>query len=448
MNANTAAHTQCIVAGGGPAGMMTGYLLARAGIGVTVLEKHADFLRDFRGDTIHPSTMDNLAELGLLDAFLRLPHQEVRYAEVEIGGERVRGADFGRLSTRCKFIAFIPQWDFLNFMAAQAKAFPRLQPVDGDRGRRSDPRRRSHRRRRGPLAVGRAAPHRRSRHRRRRPAFDAAAGGRPQGEGPRRADGRAVVQAAARPRGAGRGARPHQGRRRAHHARPRRLLAVRLHHPQGHGRRGQGPGPGGLPRPRGWVCRPGGGAAHRQPRRREAADRDGGPPGDLAQARPAVHRRRRPCHVARRRCRHQPRHPGRHCRRQPAGRTAAARHPGRRRPAQGPAAPELSHAGHAGLPDRGAEPRHRSGSQKLARSRGCPGSYASCSGISRSCRASRHGSSASGSARSTWTWPSSMDRSAPGPSQIDRAQPRCDCDRKAIRTGRPGWLKAAASRAR
>jgi 2-polyprenyl-6-methoxyphenol hydroxylase-like FAD-dependent oxidoreductase len=124
VNANAATHTQCIVAGGGPAGMMTGYLLARAGIGVTVLEKHADFLRDFRGDTIHPSTMDNLAELGLLDAFLRLPHQEIRYAEVEIGGERVRGADFGRLSTRCKFIAFIPQWDFLDFMAAQAKAFP------------------------------------------------------------------------------------------------------------------------------------------------------------------------------------------------------------------------------------------------------------------------------------------------------------------------------------
>jgi 2-polyprenyl-6-methoxyphenol hydroxylase-like FAD-dependent oxidoreductase len=96
---------------------------------VAVLEKHGDFLRDFRGDTIHPSTMDALAELGLLEDFLRLPHQKVRYAEVEIGGERVRGADFGRLSTRCKFIAFIPQWDFLNFMAEKAKAFPgfRLQ---------------------------------------------------------------------------------------------------------------------------------------------------------------------------------------------------------------------------------------------------------------------------------------------------------------------------------
>ena len=120
----SASSVPCVVAGGGPAGIMLGYLLARAGIGVTVLEKHADFLRDFRGDTIHPSTMDALAELGLLDAFLRLPHQKVRYAELEIGGERVRGADFGRLATRCKFIAFIPQWDFLNFMAEQAKAFP------------------------------------------------------------------------------------------------------------------------------------------------------------------------------------------------------------------------------------------------------------------------------------------------------------------------------------
>src|SRR5262245_56008606 len=117
------ASAKCVVAGGGPAGMMTGYLMARAGIDVVVLEKHADFLRDFRGDTIHPSTMDALAELGLLDDFLRLPHQEVRYAELEVGGERVRGADFGRLATRCKFIAFIPQWDFLNFMAERAKAF-------------------------------------------------------------------------------------------------------------------------------------------------------------------------------------------------------------------------------------------------------------------------------------------------------------------------------------
>jgi 2-polyprenyl-6-methoxyphenol hydroxylase-like FAD-dependent oxidoreductase len=114
----------CVIAGGGPAGLVAGYLLARAGLEVAVLEKHADFLRDFRGDTIHPSTMEALGELGLLDAFLALPHQEVPYVEAEIGGERVRLANFGWLGTRCRFIAFIPQWEFLNFMAAQARAYP------------------------------------------------------------------------------------------------------------------------------------------------------------------------------------------------------------------------------------------------------------------------------------------------------------------------------------
>jgi 2-polyprenyl-6-methoxyphenol hydroxylase-like FAD-dependent oxidoreductase len=121
--------TKCLIAGGGPAGLVCGYLLARAGLEVVVLEKHADFLRDFRGDTIHPSTMDALAELGLLDAFLALPHQEVKYAEGEIGGELIRLADFSRLPTRCKFIAFIPQWDFLNFMAAQATQYPNFTLV-------------------------------------------------------------------------------------------------------------------------------------------------------------------------------------------------------------------------------------------------------------------------------------------------------------------------------
>jgi 2-polyprenyl-6-methoxyphenol hydroxylase-like FAD-dependent oxidoreductase len=116
--------TTCAVVGGGPAGIMAGYLLARAGVDVTVVEKHADFLRDFRGDTIHPSTMDVMAELGLLDDFLKLPHQRVEYAEGELGDRRLRFADFTHLPTRCKFIAFMPQWDFLNFMAERSRRYP------------------------------------------------------------------------------------------------------------------------------------------------------------------------------------------------------------------------------------------------------------------------------------------------------------------------------------
>ncbi len=116
MSANALA-AQCCVVGGGPAGMMMGYLLARAGVDVVVLEKHADFLRDFRGDTIHPSTMELMRELGLLDAFLRLPHRKVERLVGEIGNVRVTMAEFTRLTTACKFIAFMPQWDFLDFMA-------------------------------------------------------------------------------------------------------------------------------------------------------------------------------------------------------------------------------------------------------------------------------------------------------------------------------------------
>jgi 2-polyprenyl-6-methoxyphenol hydroxylase-like FAD-dependent oxidoreductase len=97
--------------------MMEGFLLARAGVDVVVLEKHADFLRDFRGDTIHPSTLELLHELGLLDAFLRLPHDEVGSVGAQISGTRVTVADFSRLSTTCKFLVFMPQWDFLDFMA-------------------------------------------------------------------------------------------------------------------------------------------------------------------------------------------------------------------------------------------------------------------------------------------------------------------------------------------
>jgi 2-polyprenyl-6-methoxyphenol hydroxylase-like FAD-dependent oxidoreductase len=116
-----------VIAGGGPAGVMAGFLLARAGVDVIVLEKHADFFRDFRGDTIHPSTMDVLGELGLLDDFLKQPHQKVEYVEGEFGDERFRVGDFTHLPTRCKFIALMPQWDFLNFLASAGKRYPKFR---------------------------------------------------------------------------------------------------------------------------------------------------------------------------------------------------------------------------------------------------------------------------------------------------------------------------------
>jgi 2-polyprenyl-6-methoxyphenol hydroxylase-like FAD-dependent oxidoreductase len=115
--------TRCAIAGGGPAGMMLGFLLARAGVDVLVLEKHADFLRDFRGDTIHPSTLEVMHELGLLDQFLKLPHQKVRELSGMIGDETVTFADLSHLPTRCHFIAFIPQWDFLDFLTDQGKRY-------------------------------------------------------------------------------------------------------------------------------------------------------------------------------------------------------------------------------------------------------------------------------------------------------------------------------------
>ena len=127
MNGSEKLQTRCVIVGGGPAGMMAGYLLARAGVPVAVLEKHADFNRDFRGDTIHPSTLELMHELGLLDEFLKQPHQELQELRAVVNGRAVPVADFTKLPTRCKFIAFMPQWDFLNFLSSHAKRFPTFQ---------------------------------------------------------------------------------------------------------------------------------------------------------------------------------------------------------------------------------------------------------------------------------------------------------------------------------
>ena len=121
--ANASLTAQCCIVGGGPAGMMLGFLLARAGVRVVVLEKHADFLRDFRGDTVHPSTLELIHELGLLDEFLKLPHRTVDRLSMQIGNRRIRLIDLTHLPTQCKYIALMPQWDFLNFLADHGRRY-------------------------------------------------------------------------------------------------------------------------------------------------------------------------------------------------------------------------------------------------------------------------------------------------------------------------------------
>jgi 2-polyprenyl-6-methoxyphenol hydroxylase-like FAD-dependent oxidoreductase len=120
-------HVRCCIVGGGPAGMMLGYLLGRAGIDTLVLEKHADFFRDFRGDTVHPSTLQVMDELGLIDGFLKLPHQQLQKMEGNFAGDSIRIADLGRLKVKYPFIAFMPQWDFLNFLRENGKRFASLK---------------------------------------------------------------------------------------------------------------------------------------------------------------------------------------------------------------------------------------------------------------------------------------------------------------------------------
>nr|WP_283817401.1 FAD-dependent oxidoreductase [Bradyrhizobium liaoningense] len=127
MNPSSSVKVRCCVVGGGPAGMMLGYLLGRAGIDVVVLEKHADFFRDFRGDTVHPSTLQVMDELGLIDGFLKLPHQRLQKMDGLFGGTPVRIADLSRLHTKYPFIAFMPQWDFLNFLREEGRRFASLK---------------------------------------------------------------------------------------------------------------------------------------------------------------------------------------------------------------------------------------------------------------------------------------------------------------------------------
>src|SRR5215813_8035940 len=119
--------TTCCIVGGGPAGIMLAYLLARKGVRVTVLEKHKDFFRDFRGDTVHPSTLEVMYELGILDELLTVPHQELRFISGVVGGYRFKVADFTRVPTHCKFVALMPQWDFLNFLTENARHFPEFE---------------------------------------------------------------------------------------------------------------------------------------------------------------------------------------------------------------------------------------------------------------------------------------------------------------------------------
>ncbi len=125
-DARASLQTQCCIAGGGPAGMMLGYLMARAGVRTLVLEKHKDFLRDFRGDTVHPSTLQAMVDLGLIEGFLQRPHSELHRIGAEIDGETHIVVSFDRLPVDCRFVAFMPQWEFLNFLAEEGRKLPAL----------------------------------------------------------------------------------------------------------------------------------------------------------------------------------------------------------------------------------------------------------------------------------------------------------------------------------
>lgn len=195
--------TTCVIAGGGPAGAVLGLLLARAGVDVTLLEKHADFLRDFRGDTIHPSTLQVLDEIGLAEAFHRLPHFQAHTLSVETDEGRVPIADLRGLPGKYKYIAFVPQWDFLDLVTGEARRYPNFRLLmnatvtdlvrDDGVVRGALPRRTRRGARDQGGADGRGG----------RPELRPAAGGRFRAPAVRRADGRRLVPAAARGRRSG-----------------------------------------------------------------------------------------------------------------------------------------------------------------------------------------------------------------------------------------------------
>ena len=184
--------TKCCIAGGGPAGMMLGFLLARGGIDVVVLEKHGDFLRDFRGDTIHPSTLELMRELGLLDEFLKLPHAKVDHMNAQFGDTTVGLADLTRLPTTCQVHRLHAAMGLPEFPRRARRPLSQLPPDDEDGSDRPCLRGRSRRRRARARGWRGNRDQRRSRCRRRRPSFDAARARRLQGRGHRRADGRVV----------------------------------------------------------------------------------------------------------------------------------------------------------------------------------------------------------------------------------------------------------------
>ncbi len=224
--------TDCAIAGGGPAGVMLGFLLARAGVDVVVLEKHEDFFRDFRGDTIHPSTLELMYELGLIDEFLKRPHQEVRQLGAQIGDDLVQIADFSHLPTHCKFLAFMPQWHFLNFLAEAGKRYPtfhlRMQAEvdellkDGDRVvglKAATPQ--GDLEVRADLVVGTDGRHSTVR---KLAGFEVEDRGAPMDV--------LWLRLSRQPERRSRQPRPHRAGPLLHHDRPRRLLAVRLRHSQ------------------------------------------------------------------------------------------------------------------------------------------------------------------------------------------------------------------------